>query len=148
MKRALIAAEVQDSIGRNLLGRSGGGMTTLKTTDTTASRIRDASSKDVPDATDLAKLARLIGAYAPHDGPFALSIPGLHAVRASKSSPEAAHVMSQCGLCIVAQGAKRVILGQNVYEYDASRMVVYSAEVPVAASIIRASKVEPYFAWC
>ncbi len=106
--------------------------------------MREARSKDVPAATDLAKLARLIGAYAPHDGPFTLSIPGLHAVRASRTSPEAAHVMSQCGLCIVAQGAKRVILGQNVYEYDASRMVVYSAEVPVAASIIRASKTEPY----
>jgi hypothetical protein len=38
-------------------------------------------------------------------------------------------------LCIVAQGAKTVIVGQEVYEYDASRMIVFSVALPIAAQI-------------
>jgi AraC-like DNA-binding protein len=54
------------------------------------------------------------------------------------------HVSWQPGLCIVAQGAKRVMLGQQVYEYDESRVLVSAVEVPVAAQVTRASRAEPY----
>jgi len=101
-------------------------------------------SHEGPGAPDVAKLARLIGAYAPHDGRFALRIPGVHAIRASRTNTELVHTLWQPGLCIVAQGAKRVMLGQNVYEYDESRMLVSSVEVPVAAQVTRASLSEPY----
>jgi AraC-like DNA-binding protein len=49
-------------------------------------------------------------------------------------------------LCIVAQGAKTVIVGQEVYEYDASRMIVFSVALPVASQITQASHPEPYLA--
>jgi AraC-like DNA-binding protein len=49
-------------------------------------------------------------------------------------------------LCIAAQGAKTVIVGQDVYEYDASRMIVFSVALPVASQITRASQSEPYLA--
>jgi len=49
-------------------------------------------------------------------------------------------------LCIVAQGAKTVIVGQDVYEYDASRMIVFSVALPVASQITQASYSEPYLA--
>jgi len=49
-------------------------------------------------------------------------------------------------LCIVAQGAKTVIVGREVYEYDASRMIVFSVALPVASQITQASHSEPYFA--
>jgi AraC-like DNA-binding protein len=52
--------------------------------------------------------------------------------------------VSKPGLCIVAQGAKRVMLGQTAYEYDSSSMVAYAAEVPIAANVTRASPAEPY----
>ncbi len=104
------------------------------------------TGNDMPDAdlADVSKLAQLLSAYAPHDGVFELAIPGLRLVRASQVNEIATRAISQMGLCIVAQGAKRVLLGQNVYEYDESRIAVYSAEVPITASIIRASKAEPY----
>jgi AraC-like DNA-binding protein len=47
-------------------------------------------------------------------------------------------------LCIVAQGAKTVRLGQEAYEYDAARMLVYSVDVPVTGQVTRASRAEPY----
>lgn len=100
--------------------------------------------QDGPGAHDVAALARLVGTYAPYDGRFPLSIPGVYAIRASRPYTELTHTSWQPGLCIVAQGAKRVILGQQVYEYDESRMLVAAVEVPVAAQVTRASRAEPY----
>jgi AraC-type transcriptional regulator N-terminus len=48
-------------------------------------------------------------------------------------------------LSIIAQGAKTVIVGQEVYEYNASRMLVYSVALPVATQVTQASHSEPYF---
>jgi AraC-like DNA-binding protein len=49
-------------------------------------------------------------------------------------------------LCLIAQGAKTVIVGEEVYEYDASRMLVFSVALPVAAQVTQASYSEPYLA--
>ncbi len=49
-------------------------------------------------------------------------------------------------LCIVAQGAKIVMLGREVYSYDASRMIAYAVDLPVAGQIVRASQREPFLA--
>jgi len=99
-----------------------------------------------PNEPDTARLARLIAAYAPHDGSFELRIPGLHASRFSRINRECAHALRLPSLCIVAQGAKTVIVGREVYEYDASRMIVFSVALPVAALITQASHSEPYLA--
>lgn len=93
---------------------------------------------------DLEALARRIEKYAPHDGRFELPVPGIHVVKYSAPDRLSTRAVSTTGMCIAPQGAKRVTLGQDIYEYDESRMVVYSSEVPVAASVIRASKEEPY----
>jgi len=97
-----------------------------------------------PNELGTARLARLIAAYAPHDGSFDLGIPGLHASRFSRVSKECVHALSVSSLCIVPQGAKTVIVGDEVYEYDASRMIVFSVALPVAAQVTRASQSEPY----
>jgi hypothetical protein len=93
-----------------------------------------------------AQPARLLAAYAPHDGSFELRIPGLHASRFSRVNNECVHALRVPSLCMVAQGAKTVIVGDEVYEYDASRMIVFSVALPVAAQITRASHSEPYLA--
>src|SRR6202023_1749361 len=92
------------------------------------------------------QLARLIAAYAPHDGSFELGIPGLHASRFSRVNRECVHALRVSSLCIVAQGAKTVIVGDEVYEYDSSRMIVFSVALPVAAQITQASYSERYLA--
>ncbi|NMQ20885.1 AraC family transcriptional regulator [Candidatus Competibacter phosphatis] len=97
-----------------------------------------------PDSGDLKKLADLIARFAPHDGRFELSGYGLYVVKETKTTPETTRTMSQPGMCIVAQGAKRVSLVHRSFEYNESRMVVYAAEVPVGASIVKASSEEPF----
>jgi AraC-like DNA-binding protein len=99
-----------------------------------------------PSGPDAAGLARRIAAYAPHDGTFDLRIPGLHATRYSRANSECVHALSVPSLCVVAQGAKTVIVGPDLYEYDASRMLVFSVALPVAAQVTRAGYSEPYLA--
>jgi AraC-like DNA-binding protein len=99
-----------------------------------------------PNERKPASLAQLIRAYAPHDGSFALRIPGLHLSRYSRVTPACVHGLRLPCLSIIAQGAKTVTVGQDVYEYDPSRMLVYSVALPVAARVTRASHSEPYLA--
>jgi AraC-like DNA-binding protein len=95
---------------------------------------------------DMATLAGLIRAYAPHDGTFELRVPGLFVSRASRTNTECVHALRLPSLCLIARGAKTVIVGHEVYEYDASRMLVFSVALPVAAQVTQASHPEPYLA--
>jgi AraC-like DNA-binding protein len=95
---------------------------------------------------DAAKLARRIAAYAPHDGSFDLRIPGLHVSRTSRTNTECAHALRLPSLCFIAQGAKTVIVGEEVFLYDPSRLLVFSVAVPVAAQVTQASHSLPYLA--
>ena len=95
---------------------------------------------------DTVELARLLAAYAPHDGSFELRVPGVHASRASRANKECFHILRVPSLCIAAQGAKTTIIGQEQYVYDASRMIVFSVALPIASYIRQASHSEPYLA--
>ena len=92
----------------------------------------------------LARLAVLLKAYAPHDGPFELGLPGLFAIRRSRTNAELVHGVQKSALCIVAQGAKSVMLGREVYEYDETRLIAFSVDVPVATRVTRASAAQPF----
>lgn len=93
---------------------------------------------------DTRSLARLISAHTPYDGSFELRVPGVYAVRRSRTNTELMHSMTRPALCIVAQGAKSVLLGTEVFEYDAARLIVFSVELPVAGQVTRASRAEPF----
>lgn len=93
---------------------------------------------------NVVRLAGLLKAYAPHDGCFDLPVPGVHAIRRSRTDCELVHALAQPAFCIVAQGAKSVILGQEVYEYDESHMIAFSVDLPVTARITRASYSKPF----
>lgn len=93
---------------------------------------------------ELARLADLLLAHAPYDGTFELRLPGVHVSRASRTHKDFHHAVQRPALCLVAQGAKRVMLGQELYEYDASRVLVYSVDVPISAQVTQASLDAPY----
>jgi AraC-like DNA-binding protein len=93
---------------------------------------------------DVTRLASLLRAHTPHDGSFELCIPGVHAIRVSRPSAELVHGLHRPALCIIAQGAKSVMLGEEGYEYDASRMLIFSVDLPIAAQVRQASHSKPY----
>jgi AraC-like DNA-binding protein len=108
--------------------------------------LRRVTSAPESSQPDTARLAHLLAAYAPHDGSFELRIPGLHAGRMSRAHTECFHTLRLPSLCIAAQGAKTVIVGKDVYEYNASRMIVFSVALPIASQITQASYSAPYLA--
>jgi AraC-like DNA-binding protein len=89
-------------------------------------------------------LANLIGQYAPHDGSFPLRLPGTHAIRVSAMNTQPGYATLGPSLCLIAQGAKAVMLGNEVFEYDPARMLVFAVDLPISAQVTRASRREPY----
>jgi AraC-like DNA-binding protein len=108
--------------------------------------LQQEGNGSVSKQAEITKLARLIAAYAPYDDSFELRIPGVHASRFSRLNTGCFHSLRLPSLCMVAQGAKTSIVGPDVYEYDASRMLVFSVALPVASQITQASHAEPYLA--
>lgn len=102
------------------------------------------STADDRSRADVTALARLISAHAPYDGSFALRVPGVHAIKVSRPSTQATHSIQRPSVCIVAQGAKSVMVGDHDYIYGAAQVAVYSVDIPVAAQVTRASYAEPY----
>ena len=90
------------------------------------------------------ELADLLGTHAAEDGIWSTSIPGLSVIRFSKPSDEIAHALHQPAVCIIAQGAKRVMLRDEVYSYDASRFLVFSVDLPICAQVTDATAEVPY----
>ena len=57
---------------------------------------------------------------------------------------EPVHATLGPSLCIVAQGAKVVMLGREVLEYDPARMLVFAVDLPISGQVTRASRKDPY----
>ncbi|KHT64412.1 AraC family transcriptional regulator [Photobacterium gaetbulicola] len=47
-------------------------------------------------------------------------------------------------LCLIAQGKKRVLLGEENYVYDENHFLVSSVDLPIIANIMEASEERPY----
>ena len=97
-----------------------------------------------PGAIALRRLANLIARYTPHDGVFPLRLPGTYALRRARITSEPVHATLGPSLCIVAQGAKVVMLGSEVLEYDPARMLVFAVDLPVSGQVTRASQRVPF----
>jgi AraC-like DNA-binding protein len=107
---------------------------------------RDMSQIEERDATrgSIGRLGKLIALHTPYDGAFELRAPGVYAIRLSRTNSGLTHAVMRSSVCLVAQGAKSVMVGDDVFEYEASQIAVYSVDVPVAAQVTRASHAEPY----
>lgn len=87
-------------------------------------------------------LAALIERYCGNDGVFQTDIPRVSFYRASSTSAPVCGVYRPV-LALIAQGAKRVSLGDEVYEYGEGRCLVTSVDLPVLAQVTRATRSRP-----
>lgn len=97
-----------------------------------------------PGALKLRRLANLLSGYTPHDGAFQLRLPGTYAIRLSRMTSEASYATLGPALCVAAQGAKAIMLGREVLEYDPTHLLVFAVDLPVATQVTRASRKDPY----
>lgn len=92
----------------------------------------------------LQELIALLRQWSPREGVNLTPLPGVHAIRVSRPGDELAHALHQPAICLIAQGAKRVMLQTHVYDYDPSRMLVFTVDMPISAQVTRASADQPY----
>lgn len=90
-----------------------------------------------------AALARRIARRVPRQGRLDTAISALSLTR--WEAPTAlTSVMHEPSLCLVVQGAKRVLLGRESYTYDAYHFLITAVDLPVVAQIVEASRERPY----
>jgi len=76
------------------------------------------------------------------DNHLMTAIPGLMLVRYETTTEPMSAMYEPC-ICLVAQGAKRVQLGDEEYVYDENNMLLTSVGLPVVAQVVQASKDAP-----
>lgn len=78
----------------------------------------------------------------PNDG-ISEPTPGLLIARASQPM-DGIHNVSKPSLCLIAQGAKELSVGDNVLRYDPDHYLIATMQVPVTGRIVEASPERPY----
>jgi len=103
------------------------------------------ATKNVEDSLDAttARLASLIYAHTPHDGVFSQRISGLYLSRFSQITMDSVKSYYLPSLSIVAQGAKSISMGQEVFPFGRSQMFVFPVALPIAIKATQASDSEP-----
>jgi AraC-like DNA-binding protein len=105
-----------------------------KPSDRTEARAVDARQHE---------LTALTLRHAPEDGLHMSAIQGLALMRASQPSLPLPSLYEP-SLCVVVQGRKRAVLGNDIYVYDALNYLVVSVILPVRGQIIDATPERPY----
>jgi len=94
-------------------------------------------------AAQRAELATIIEQYCASDGIHPTPIPGLVFFRQSSPSVPACAVVKSV-FALLVQGAKRVVLADEVYTYDQRHYLITSVDLPLLAQITEASPEAPY----
>ncbi|NUP08893.1 MAG: AraC family transcriptional regulator [Polyangiaceae bacterium] len=89
------------------------------------------------------ELANLIERFTGTDGTHPTAVRDLTLYRATELM-DPTPVLYEPALCIIAQGRKRVLLGEEAYYYDPAQFLLVAADVPVEGEIIQASPSQPY----
>jgi AraC-like DNA-binding protein len=93
-------------------------------------------------STARSALAKQIYRWTEEDDHLEPGIPGLMLVRYETTTEPMSAIYEPC-ICLVAQGAKKVQLGDEEYVYDENNLLLTSVGLPVVAQVIEASKEKP-----
>jgi AraC-like DNA-binding protein len=102
------------------------------------------TTQDLRLESALAEMAALITRFTDGvEGVRSTAVRGLGLYRASAPTQRLHGVHTPC-VCVIAQGAKRVMLGDEVYLYDRAQYLAASVDLPVSGQVIEASPEKPY----
>jgi AraC-like DNA-binding protein len=102
------------------------------------------TTQDLRLEAALAEMAALITRFtAGGDGSHGTRVTGLTLHRASEPRPRVHGVQNPC-VCVIAQGAKRVMLGDDVYLYDRAHYLAAAMDLPVSGQVVEATPEKPY----
>ncbi|EKL9960858.1 AraC family transcriptional regulator [Vibrio parahaemolyticus] len=89
------------------------------------------------------KLAKLIDRWTGDANQYDTPISGLRFSRWTTPTPPTSYTHNP-RICLIAQGRKRVLLGEESFIYDANHFLISSVDLPIIANIIEASEEQPY----
>jgi len=91
----------------------------------------------------LSSLAEAVSRWTNGRNRFDTAIPAMHLSRWERPTEPTSYSLG-ASICVIAQGAKRVMLGEDAYVYDADHFLVTSVDLPVVAQILDACPERPY----
>src|SRR5208337_4925141 len=91
----------------------------------------------------LEALGKSIARWTDNGDQLETAIPGLALWRRDEPTQPTSG-MYELSICLIAQGAKRVLLGDDTYVYDAHHYLITSVHLPTVVQIIKASREKPY----
>lgn len=94
------------------------------------------------EATPRVRLAELIAEQTRKNDYFISDIPGLTLVKYESVTPPVSAIYEP-SICLVAQGAKKVLLGDEEYIYDEGNALITTVGLPVVAAVTEASIEKP-----
>jgi AraC-like DNA-binding protein len=89
------------------------------------------------------QLVELISKYSGTSNQAITDIPGLKLSYWTTPTPPTSYTLN-ASICLIAQGEKCVLFGEDNLIYDANHFLISSVDLPVTANIMKASKEEPY----
>jgi len=93
-------------------------------------------------ANALETLGKSIARWTDKSDRIVTAIPGLTLYRRDEPS-QPTSIMYEPRICVIAQGAKRVLLGDDTYVYDEQHFLITSVDLPTFVQIIKASREKP-----
>ncbi|UTM58687.1 AraC family transcriptional regulator [Photobacterium sp. CCB-ST2H9] len=94
-------------------------------------------------ATATLTFARQIEQWTRNTNQFDTAIPGVRLSHWKTPTPPTSYT-HKSSICLIAQGKKRVILGEDSFVYDANHFLISSVDLPIIANIMEASPDTPY----
>lgn len=89
------------------------------------------------------KLAKQIEKWTHGVHQYETPIAGLRFSRWSAPTPPTSYTQA-ASICLIAQGKKRVLLGEDSFIYDANHFLISSVGLPIIANIIEANEDKPF----
>jgi AraC-like DNA-binding protein len=89
------------------------------------------------------ELGALVSKYSEGDGMHRTAIPGLHCIRLSELQMQLPSVY-QPSICVIVQGAKQVLLEEEIYRYAPPQFLAVSVDLPLVGQVIEATRDAPY----
>jgi AraC-like DNA-binding protein len=91
----------------------------------------------------LEALGKSVARWTDKEGLLATAISALSLSRRDAPTEPMSYMYEPC-ICVIAQGAKRVLLGDDAYVLDVHHFLITSVDLPTVLQIIQASREKPY----
>jgi len=88
-------------------------------------------------------MVELVLRHAPKQGANATCIAGLQLYRFDRPY-EPLHALYEPSVCLIVQGSKRVLIGDQILNYSPMRHLVVSQDLPMGGQVLQADPLAPY----